>query len=56
MNEITIFTSEQFGDIRTAGTAENPLFCLSDICKVLELDQVSRVKNRLNMAGVTSIR
>ena len=56
MNEITIFSNEQFGDIRTAGTAENPMFCLSDVCKVLGLDQVSRVKSRLNMAGVTSIK
>ena len=56
MSEITIFSNEQFGDIRTAGTAENPLFCLNDICKVLELDQVSRVKSRLSEAGVTSIK
>ena len=56
MSEITIFKNEQFGEIRTAGTAENPMFCLSDVCKVLELDQVSRVKSRLNEAGVTSIK
>lgn len=56
MNEVQIFKSEQFGEIRTAGTSDNPLFCLSDICKVLELDQPSRVKSRLNMAGVTSIK
>lgn len=56
MNEVTIFQNEQFGEIRTAGTADNPLFCLSDICKVLELDQPSRVKSRLNMGGVTSIK
>ena len=56
MSEITIFKNEQFGEIRTAGTAESPMFCLSDVCKVLELDQVSRVKSRLNEAGVTSIK
>jgi prophage antirepressor-like protein len=56
MNEVTIFQNEQFGEIRTSGTADNPLFCLSDICKVLELDQPSRVKSRLNMGGVTSIK
>lgn len=56
MSEITIFKNEQFGEIRTTGTAESPMFCLSDVCKVLELDQVSRVKSRLNEAGVTSIK
>lgn len=56
MSEITIFKNDQFGEIRTAGTAENPMFCLNDICKVLELDQVSRVKSRLSEAGVTSIK
>ena len=56
MSEITIFKNDQFGEIRTSGTAENPLFCLNDICKVLELDQVSRVKSRLSDLGVTSIK
>ena len=56
MSEITIFKNDQFGEIRTSGTAENPLFCLNDICKVLELDQVSRVKSRLSDPGVTSIK
>ena len=51
---IKIFKSPQFGDIRTAGTAEQPLFCLSDICKVLEL-QVQNTKRRLNEKGVYSI-
>ena len=56
MSDITIFKNDQFGEIRTSGTAENPLFCLNDICKVLELDQVSRVKSRLSDLGVTSIK
>lgn len=56
MSEVTIYKSEQFGDIRTAGTAENPLFCLADVCRVLELEQVSRVKGRLNEGGVTLIK
>lgn len=28
-NEVQIFNNPQFGQIRTAGTAENPLFCLA---------------------------
>ena len=54
MCEIQIFNNEQFGAIRTAGTADNPLFCLSDICKVLEL-QTGATKNRLDQKGVNLI-
>lgn len=56
MNEINIFSHQHFGEIRTAGTKDNPLFCLSDICRVLELDQPSRVKSRLKEGGVTQIK
>jgi prophage antirepressor-like protein len=54
MNEVTIFQNEQFGEIRTAGTAEKPMFCLSDICRVLEL-QVQNTKKRLDDRGVYSV-
>lgn len=37
VGEVKIFDNPQFGQIRTAGTAENPLFCLADVCKALEL-------------------
>lgn len=47
-NEIKIFKSERFGEIRTAGTSEEPLFCLADVCKVLELGNPSQVKTRLD--------
>lgn len=53
-NQVKIFENDKFGQIRTAGTSENPLFCLSDICKALEL-QPNKVKTRLNERGVTSI-
>lgn len=52
MSNIKIFENDKFGQIRTAGTSENPLFCLSDICRVLEL-QPGRVKQRLNQKGIT---
>lgn len=41
---IQIFHSEQFGDIRTAGNSEQPQFCLSDLCKILNLRQGDVVK------------
>ena len=55
MTELKSFQSPQFGEIRTAGTSDNPLFCLADICKVLEL-QVTPTKNRLKPCGVNLIK
>lgn len=52
--EIQVFTSPQFGQIRTAGTADQPLFCLADICKALDL-QVQNTKRRLSEKGVCSV-
>ena len=52
---IQIFSNPQFGEIRTAGTAENPLFCLADVCRALELTNPSQVKSRLNQNGVQLI-
>lgn len=37
MEEIRIFNSPQFGEVRTAGTSGNPMFCLSDLCRCLGL-------------------
>lgn len=53
MNEIKIFDNPQFGQIRTAGTPEEPLFCLADVCRVLDL-QTSRVKYRLEDGVISS--
>ena len=52
-NQLQVFNNEEFGEIRTAGTADNPLFCLADVCKALELD-ASQVMKRLE-DGVFSI-
>jgi anti-repressor protein len=35
MNDIQVFNNPQFGDVRTAGTAQEPIFCASDICRAL---------------------
>lgn len=43
-----IFEHEQFGKIRVIGDTENPRFCLSDVCKVLEIGNPSQVKTRLD--------
>jgi prophage antirepressor-like protein len=52
---ITIFTNPTFGEIRTAGTADEPMFCLSDVCRVLELSNISETRKRLKTPGVSSI-
>lgn len=53
MSEIKIFENEKFGKVRTAGTSSNPLFCLADVCRVLEL-QTSAVMRRLDGGVITS--
>lgn len=53
-SQVTIFNNPQFGEIRTAGTAENPLFCLADLCRVLEL-RVDGVTPRLKKDGYNRI-
>lgn len=55
MNDISIFKNESFGEVRVAGTSENPMFCLTDICRVLDL-QVTPTKNRLKQDGVSLIK
>lgn len=48
MNEIQIFSNQQFGEIRTAiGENGEPMFCLPDLCRVLELTP-SKVAQRLS--------
>lgn len=54
MNDIQIFKNESFGEVRVAGTSENPLFCLADICRVLEI-QSGATKNRLDEKGISLI-
>lgn len=52
--KLQIFNSEEFGEIRTITKDDEPMFCLADVCKALELEQVSRVKARLKTDGVTT--
>lgn len=55
MGELQIYNNEEFGDIRTVTIENEPMFCLSDVCKALGLTQPSKVKERLNEKGVSSI-
>ena len=48
MSNIEIFKDSRFGEVRIAGTSEEPLFCLADVCKALDLQNPSQVKARLD--------
>jgi len=52
MNDIQVFNSEQFGSIRTAGTADNPMFCLADVCQAIGITNARNVKSRLDEEDV----
>lgn len=55
MNDLQIFNSDEFGEVRTVLVENEPMFCLTDICKALQLTQPSKVKERLSEKGVRSI-
>lgn len=48
MNELQIFNNEEFGEVRTAVVNNEPVFCLSDICKALEISNPTMVAQRLD--------
>ena len=52
MNELQIFNSEEFGEIRTITKDDEPMFCLADVCKALEISNVGNVKQRLSEKGI----
>lgn len=54
-SEIQIFNNPQFGEIRVTVTENNePMFCLADVCKALDLKNPSDVKTRLSAKGVAT--
>lgn len=54
MNELQIFSSEQFGKIRAVEVNGDPWFCLADVCKPLGL-RVADCKKRMKTEGVDTI-
>lgn len=52
MNDLQIFNSEEFGEIRTVMKDGEPMFCLSDVCRSLEISNVGNVKKRLSEKGI----
>lgn len=54
MQEIKVFENSEFGKVRVSVVNGKPMFCLSDICKILNL-QPGATKNRLDEKGVSLI-
>lgn len=54
MNDLQIFNNEEFGEVRTAVINDEPMFCLADICRVLEIKNVSDCKSRLRQKGIVA--
>ncbi len=56
MNEIKILKNPQFGQIRICVDEQRKeWFCLSDVCKALEINNVGNVKSRLSKRGIRSM-
>lgn len=49
---LQVFNSEEFGNVRTVIVNNGPMFCLIDVCRALEIGNVSQLKTRLNQGGV----
>lgn len=52
MNDLQIFNNEEFGEVRTVVIDNEPMFCLADVCRALDISHVTDVKNRLKKDGV----
>ena len=55
MNDIQVFNNPQFGQVRTAGTPNNPMFCLVDVCQAIGINNSRVVKQRLDGDDVSLI-
>lgn len=52
MSNLQIFKSNEFGQIRTTVINKEPYLMLNDVCKALDIKNVSDSKSRLNPKGV----
>lgn len=54
MNNLQIFKSEEFGEIRTVSVNDEPYVMLNDVCEILDVKNVSQVRTRLREDGLIS--
>lgn len=52
MKELQIFNNKEFGQVRGKLINGQPYVVLTDVCKILGLNNVSQVKTRLKKDGV----
>lgn len=55
MEDLQIFSSSEFGKIRTITKDDEPMFCLIDICKALEIKNATDVAKRLDEDELTRL-
>ena len=55
MNELQVFDFNN-SKVRTFEKNSEVWFCLKDVCEILGLEQVSRVKSRLKKRGLLLVR
>lgn len=55
MNDLQIFNNEEFGEVRTVVVNDEPMFCLIDICKALEIKNATDVAKRLDDDELTRL-
>ena len=55
MNDLQIFKNAEFGEIRTDTSGNEPMFCLSDVCRALEIANVGNVKQWLSEMGIRTV-
>ena len=53
MKELKIFDNEEFGQVRTSIIDDEPYFSLNDVCRILEINNPSQAKSRLNKDAVS---
>lgn len=56
MNEMQVFSSEQFGEIRTIERNGEVWFVATDVCRALELGNPSETVKRLDKDELTSVQ
>lgn len=47
MYEVQLFQKENLGQVRILGDKENPLFCLKDVCEILEHTTPTKIKDSI---------
>ena len=52
MNDLQIFNNKEFGNLRAIEIDGEPWFCMVDICRSLDITNISQAKTRLKKAGV----